>query len=102
MDKSNVAEQIGQAWITFRKGQLDAAASAFQDLANRNNDNIDAHYGLGLVQRSQGNREAASRSFQKAGSLIEAALQNDPSSDRLEILQRMVQQRLNEVTGVAH
>ncbi|MBL8131164.1 MAG: tetratricopeptide repeat protein [Anaerolineae bacterium] len=97
MDKSNLAEQIGQAWITYRKGQLDAAAKAFEDLVNRNSDSIDALYGLGLVRRSQGNRGTATELFEKASSLVASARQQDAGSDRLQILQRMILQRLQEL-----
>lgn len=101
MENKDVAARIGSAWMGFRAGQLDAAANAFEAVAAEDAGNIDAQFGLGLVRRAQGNRGTAIAHFQQAHKLIIAALAANPGSDRYEILQRMVEQRLSELGHIS-
>lgn len=99
MANQDYAEQVGQAWSLYRKGQHDAAAKGFEDVLSRASDNIDANFGMGLVRRSQGDKAGSLKFFEAARTLVDQALEAEPGSDRWEILQRMVQQRIAETTN---
>jgi tetratricopeptide (TPR) repeat protein len=101
MENKDFAARIGSAWIAFRAGQFDAAANAFEAIAAEDSSSIDAQFGLGLVRRAQNNRGTAIAHFQQARTLIARALAENPGSDRYEILQRMVEQRLTEMGHVS-
>ncbi|MDZ4768957.1 MAG: hypothetical protein SGJ24_07505 [Chloroflexota bacterium] len=98
MESKETVDAIGQAWIAFRKGQFDAAGTAFESIVSRQSDSIDAHYGLGLVRRAQGNRGTAVEEFHRCRTLVARAFAENPKSDRMEIMQRMVDQRIAELT----
>ncbi len=97
MAQKDVAAQIGNAWALHRQGKHENAISEFSLAMKNAPDNLDAVYGLGLAQRSAKMREAALRTFEQCQQLVKKALEADPSSDRLEILDRMCQQRLAEL-----
>lgn len=97
MENQSSSENVGQAWLLYRNGQHDTAARGFEQVLNQDPSNIDAHFGLGLVLRTQGNHSASMEHFDQAKRLVADALVGDPTSDRLEILERMVQQRINEL-----
>src|SRR4051812_5888141 len=91
------AQQLGSAWALHRKGQNDDAIREFNELLQLSANNMDALYGLGLSQRSSGKIEAAQESFENCLSAINAALLEHPREDRYQMLNRMANQRLDEV-----
>jgi tetratricopeptide (TPR) repeat protein len=97
MAQKDVATQIGNAWALHRQGKHENAIAEFSQAMKSSPDNIDAVYGLGLAQRSAKMREAAVRTFEQCHQLVKKALETDPSSDRLEIMEKMCQQRLAEL-----
>jgi tetratricopeptide (TPR) repeat protein len=97
MAQKDVAAQIGNAWALHRQGKHENAIAEFSQAMKSAPDNIDAVYGLGLSQRGAKMREAAIRTFEQCQQMVAAALQTDPTSDRLEILEKMCQQRLAEL-----
>lgn len=114
MAGENIVAEIGRAWDLQRKGQADAALKEFDRILSQSKDNIDAHYGMGLVKRSLGQNAAAVEHFQRALALVESATEgrrranegpeyNDPTTtedDRLLMLTRMLKQRLAETSRV--
>jgi tetratricopeptide (TPR) repeat protein len=97
MAQKDVAAQIGNAWALHRQGKHENAIAEFSQAVKSAPDNIDAMYGLGLAQRSAKLREAAIRTFDQCRQMVTRALEATPGNDRLEILERMCQQRLAEL-----
>lgn len=110
MSSGNIAADIGRAWRYQREGKADAAIGEFESILKQDSNNFDAHYGMGLAQRIAGKKEVATRHFQQALELVEAAddarnrtegERNTPEDDRHMMLKRMLQQRLAETSGMA-
>lgn len=113
MSSDTVEAQIARAWDFQRKGQAADAAKEFERILKQNNDNIDAHYGMGLAKRSSGQNADALEHFQQALKLVEAAAEtrrparegaerNEPNTtedDRYMMLNRMIKQRLAEINA---
>jgi Tfp pilus assembly protein PilF len=108
MSSGNIAADIGRAWRYQREGKADAAIGEFENVLKQDANNFDAHYGMGLAQRSAGKKEVATKHFQRALDLVEAAAaarnrtegeRNTPEDDRHMMLKRMLQQRLAELGG---
>jgi len=99
MAKNNheYAEQFGRAWALHRQGQNDAAIKEYDALLKTSADNMDAYYGRGLAERSNGQIEAARTSFEKCLAQVNIALEGAPDEDRYQMLQRMTNQRINEL-----
>lgn len=89
--------QLGRAWAYHRDGRNDAAIAEFDRILKESPNDIDANFGLGLVQRALGRYDQAIQSFQKVKQLLERALQDKPQEDRFEMLLRMCDQRIAEV-----
>lgn len=112
------AEKIGRAWRMHRDGDNRGAIDGFEEVIASSPDSVDAHYGMGLALKASGELEAAADSFQRALSITEQALSavqmtshaegqhgaNDLETnfdDRYMMLTRMLQQRIEDVGGVA-
>lgn len=112
---SDLDVRVGEAWQMHRKGDNNAALSIYKEVLSSDPNHVDAHYGLGLVQRSVGNTSDAIVSFQRALALCHEQLEqmgikrredksiihkNDLSTDeddRYNMLIRMIEQRLHEL-----
>lgn len=118
MSKETISTQIGKAWHSHREGRNAEAIAEFNRIIKEAPENVDAFYGLGLAQRTDGQNEAAIKSFQKAYSLAKEAigkfgvgreeetenaednlLRRSGHDDRYAMLQRMIQQRLTELNA---
>ena len=88
---------LGRAWAYHRDGRNDAAIAEFDRILKDAPNDVDAHFGLALVQRSLGRHDQAIQTLQKVKQLIERALQDQPGEDRWEMLARMCDQRIAEV-----
>ena len=112
------AEKIGRAWRLHREGDNQGAIRLFEEVIAASPDSVDAHYGMGLAFKSMGNMQSAADSFQRALSVTEQALSavqltshaegqhgaNDLDTnidDRYMMLTRMLNQRLEDVGGMA-
>jgi tetratricopeptide (TPR) repeat protein len=103
MANENIDLQIGQAWLSHRQGNNEAAIDQFGRILRSSPDSIDANYGLGLANHAIGNQNAAAESFQRALLItdkLEAASQED--RDRYMMLSRMIKQRLEEVKSASN
>lgn len=87
---------LAHAWANHRDGRNEAAVGEFDRILRDNPNDIDANYGLGLVQSVLGRHDQAIASFQKAKALVTKALEAEPGTDRWEMLQRMCDQRIAE------
>lgn len=124
----SLKHRIGEAWRLHRAADHQRAIAEFERILqelgsgagkavsdNLNLLSIDAHYGLGLSQRAQGDTARAGETFQKAYALCSSAyaqiqkrnqaqqLENDLGSsddDRLLMLRTMLAQRLKEVGAI--
>lgn len=107
-------ERIGEAWRLHRKGDNRGAIQMFNEILSKTPNNVDAHYGIGLAQRAEGDNAGAEKSFTRALELAQAALDavkvtsvvdghgggNDLDTyedDRFMMLSRMLQQRISEL-----
>lgn len=97
MAQNEHEDAIARAWALHREGRQNDAINAFETVTKRAPDNIDALYGLGLAQRAAGDKEGARATFQQCFALLTAALEGAPGTDRFEMLQRMVEQRIEEI-----
>ncbi|MFN8529963.1 MAG: tetratricopeptide repeat protein [Anaerolineae bacterium] len=93
------AAQLGRAWAYHRQGNNDGAIQEFTAVLNSDGSNLDALYGLGLAQRASGKSSLAVETFGKLRGLVATSLQENPGTDRFEMLERMVNQRLAELEG---
>lgn len=109
-------ERVGRAWRAHRDGNNADAIRLFEEVISGNPENVDAHYGLGLAHKADGNSSASIAAFQKALGFAQQALDavqttshieghhgaNDLDStddDRFMMLTRMLKQRLDDVGG---
>jgi Tfp pilus assembly protein PilF len=108
MTKEELSVMVGDGWEAVRKGDARAALDVFRRVLNDDNENVDAHYGLGLAQRASGDNVSAKTSFETAKRIAERELalirkggsSNDLSTtrdDRYMMLIRMLEQRISEV-----
>lgn len=109
---NNVTDQVRQAWNLQREGRSETAVAEFQKIVQQHPNDMDANYGLGLAQKKANETEAAIQTFNKTLELIEKNRKahearrdpNDldnirtPEDDRLQMLSRMVRQRLSELS----
>jgi len=94
------AEELGRAWAMHRNGNQNGAAEIFKNILIKSPSNLDAMYGLGLAQRAAGQNSEAIETFDKALAGVHTELQQNPGEDRLEILERMLNQRLAELRAI--
>jgi len=108
MTKEELSKMIGNGWESFRKGDPKSALETFRKVLNDDNDNVDAHYGVGLALRASNDKTNAKSSFETALRIAERELAairkgeraNDLTTtrdDRYMMLIRMLGQRIAEV-----
>ncbi len=108
MTKEDLSKMIGDAWEAMRNGNPKGAQETFRRVLNDDNENIDAHYGLGLALRAAGDKVSAKSSFETSLRICERELAairkgeraNDlmtTRDDRYMMLIRMLGQRIAEV-----
>jgi tetratricopeptide (TPR) repeat protein len=120
---AEVAIRIGEAWRMHREGRSEDAVVEFERIIKEHPDNVDAHYGLGLAQRTSGHQATAKSSFEQALILIDKAEaarraqaaaegrreadgvtwndERDHSYDHFLMMKRLIGQRLSEVNAAA-
>lgn len=118
---AEVETRIGEAWRMHREGRSEDAIVEFERILKENPENVDAHYGLGLAQRSTGRQSAAKSSFEQALILVDKAEaarrahaaaegrrdtdgvnwndERDHSFDHFLMMKRLIGQRLSEVSA---
>lgn len=98
MSDNTLNVKIGEAWKAYHAGQLDSALEQFNKILADASDNIDGYWGLGLCHRKLGNKSDAVEAFEKASSLIDAAIEAGTGEvERLVMLQRMVKQQIEQM-----
>lgn len=108
-------ERIGEAWRLHRNGDNVNAEKIFREILEKTPKHLDALYGLGLVRRAGGDSGGALEAFQSALQLAKDAFEavdtasvvdgnhhgtndlNTYEDDRFLMLQRMIQQRIDEL-----
>ncbi len=88
--------ELGQGWAKHRNGHNEEAIEIFLGVLQKDPQQINALYGLGLAQRSKGELQFAVDSFQRCLALVNASLVANPGEDEFEMLQRVLEQRLLE------
>ena len=112
------SERIGKAWRLHRDGNNSDAIGAFEEIIAISPESVDAHYGLGLVNKALGDSASAAAAFQQALDKVQEALSaiqtassaeghhgaNDLDTnydDRYMMLTRMITQRLDELAAAS-
>jgi tetratricopeptide (TPR) repeat protein len=113
--QSPVTPLIAEAWGFLRQNRAADAASIFEQLIQKDGEDVDAYYGQGLALRALDKKDAAIESFQKALDVAQKLLAEIRShygsdetrssldttdDDRYMMMDRMIHQRLAEL-GVA-
>jgi len=99
MANSDYAVQLGRAWALHREGRNELAIDEFNQILREAPNHIDALYGLALAQRGAQMQDAAKQTFERCLALVNKALEENPGEDRYEMLQRFIQQRLEELAA---
>ncbi len=116
MATMHTEERIGEAWRLHRNGDNEGAERIFREILDKAPKHLDALYGLGLVRRANGNIAGAEEAFQSALQLAKDAYNavdtasvvdghrngndlNTYEDDRFLMLQRMIQQRIDELNA---
>ena len=73
MSTMHTEERIGEAWRLTLNGELDAALKIYNEILQRTEENVDAHYGKALVLRKQGDNDGSIKEFQIAYKLSKSA-----------------------------
>jgi tetratricopeptide (TPR) repeat protein len=116
MATMHTEERIGEAWRLHRNGDNVSAEKIFREILDKAPKHLDALYGLGLARRAGGDASGAIEAFQSALQLAKDAFNavdttsvidgnrgnndlNTYEDDRFLMLQRMIQQRLDELNA---
>jgi tetratricopeptide (TPR) repeat protein len=85
-----------RGWAYHARGNQDQAESDFRRALSYSPESVDANYALGLVMKSQGNKEGAVELFNKAMELIkQGKIEDHPRS---EMMRRLTLGHINELT----
>lgn len=85
-----------RGWAYHARGSQNQAESDFRRAISYSPESVDANYALGLVMKSQGNKEGAVELFNKAMELIEQGVIEDHSQS--EMMRRLTLGHINELT----
>ncbi|MGQ9908928.1 MAG: hypothetical protein ACUVS2_08840 [Candidatus Flexifilum sp.] len=88
--------ELSRIWPLQGSGNTADSLAKLEKLAAQSDD-LDVLYGLALAQKKAGLRESALNTFSKLAEMIEQQRSQNAGSNRLQILARMVQQRLSEL-----
>lgn len=102
MNQQDVDARVGTAWAALEAGDYQTAIAEFEQLVAEYPDHIDAQWGLGLAYRRTGNLGTALRAFKRVKAMVETELAEHPKEHgRWFILNRMVQQQIEQLTGTS-
>jgi tetratricopeptide (TPR) repeat protein len=109
----NADPKIGEAWAMHRDGRNRDAIARFEEALMVVPHSADAHYGLGLALRAEGDTDRAIEMFKKSYEIAQRKLESIRSlddvddniannldtteDDRYMMLSRMIHQRLAEL-----
>jgi predicted TPR repeat methyltransferase len=99
MEQDAYGAQLGQAWGLLRQGSASAAADGFGQILKAAPEHLDALFGLGLSQKVAGQSSSAQSNFEKCLELVRAGRKAEPNNDRFLMLERIVQQRIKEISA---
>ncbi len=85
-----------RGWAYHARGNQDQAESDFRRALSYSPESVDANYALGLVMKSQGNKEGAVELFNKAMELIKQG--KIESHSQSEMMRRLTLGHINELT----
>ncbi len=85
-----------RGWAYHARGSQNHAESDFRRAISYSPESVDANYALGLVMKSQGNKEGAVELFNKAMELIKQGKIEDHSQS--EMTRRLTLGHINELT----
>jgi len=85
-----------RGWAHHARGSQNQAESDFRRAISYSPESVDANYALGLVMKSQGNKEGAVELFNKAMELIKQG--KIESHSQSEMMRRLTLGHINELT----
>jgi tetratricopeptide (TPR) repeat protein len=97
MAADDFTTELSEAWGYHRAGRNDEAHKTFDRILSRQPDQVDALFGIGLVQRVLGMKDKSIESFDRCRKVAQKELDADPGADRYLMLLKMIQQRIHEV-----
>lgn len=95
---ANLTAELSRIWPLRGSGNIADSLAQFEKLAAQSDD-LDVLYGLALAQKKANLRESALNTFSRLAEMIEQQRSENAGSNRLQILARMVQQRLSELNS---
>ena len=84
-----------RGWVYHARGEQEKAESDFRRAASYSPESVDAKYALGLVLKSQGNKQEAIELFEKTMDLIVQGKIEDHSKS--EMMRRLTLAHINEL-----
>jgi len=98
--QSELSTALSRAWALQSTGNFGESVTQFENLTSKYPEDLDVMYGLGLAQKRAGQIDKARTTFTKLAEIVEERrAANNEGSDRFQMLARMIQQRLNELSG---
>ncbi len=85
-----------RGWANHARGNQNQAESDFRRALSYSPESVDANYALGLVMKSQGNKEGAVDLFNKAMELIKQG--KIEGNSQSEMMRRLTLGHINELT----
>ena len=100
MSENPIDHEIGEAWKAHRQGFHDTAIQQFREILDKEPENLDALYGLGLAEKAAGNDGEAREVFLHLQAQIEDISSEEESSGhpgKYFMLANMVKQQIRQL-----
>jgi tetratricopeptide (TPR) repeat protein len=100
MSENPIDHEIGEAWKAHRQGFQDTAIQQFREILDKDPNNLDALYGLGLAEKAAGNDDEAKEIFLHLQTQIEDVSAEEASSGhpgKFFMLANMVKQQISQL-----
>lgn len=100
MSDNPIDHEIGEAWKAHRQGFHDTAVQQFREILDRDPENLDALYGLGLAVKAAGNEGEAKEIFLHLQTQIEGVSAEEEATGapgRYFMLANMVKQQIHQL-----
>ncbi|MCI0710514.1 MAG: tetratricopeptide repeat protein [Chloroflexi bacterium] len=101
MSDNPIDHEIGEAWKAHRQGFHDTAIQQFREILDRDPENLDALYGLGLAEKAAGNNGEAKEIFLHVQARIDGVSAEEEAAGapgRYFMLANMVKQQINQLS----
>jgi len=94
-EPKSAKEYFNRGMAFYARNQYDEAANDMLKAISLDRNNIDAHYGLGMVRKAQDEKEEATKAFQETLKLLEQ--EKDEKQASIDMLKRLAKGHINEI-----